>query len=185
MLPSEAGGTLPSTVSEPFEQNGDYLYPYNILLAQIDGVIGEWRGMVKQEPWAAIPGDRLVDALPEILPKMFRLAGSGAVRVDGDLSEVISEAHGYFRRSDGVPLGAVAEEWNYVKRACWKVLSSAGVDPPTLSSAVQRLDILVDDAIGLTLRGYYAPELNALRGRGLERRDNVEERRTNSGNRRR
>jgi hypothetical protein len=115
---------------------------------------------------------------------MFRLAGTGAVRIDGNLSEVISEAHGFFRRNDGVPLGAVAEEWNYVKRACWKVLSAAGVDESTLSSAVHRLDILVDDAIGLTLRGYYAPELDELRGKGLERRDGIEERRTNKGNRR-
>ena len=166
------------------ERPGEHLYPYNILLAQIDDVIGEWRGLVTKEPWASIPGHRLVDALPEILPKMFRLAGTGAVRIDGDLSEVISEAHGFFRRGDGVPLVAVAEEWNYVKRACWKILSTAGVDAPTLSSAVQRLDILVDDAIGLSLRGYYAPELNELKGKGLERRDGIDERRTNTGNRR-
>ena len=185
MLPSETGSSLPPAIGGgSFEPTSDYGYPYNILVAQIDGVIGEWRGMVTQEPWASIPGDHLVDALPEILPKMFRLAGSGAVKIDGHLSEIISEAHGYFRRNDGVPLGAVAEEWNYVKRACWKVLNNAGVDESTLSSAVQRLDVLVDAAIGLTLRGYYAPELDALRGKGLERRDNVEERRTNKGNRR-
>jgi hypothetical protein len=184
MLPSDTGSVPPGVGSGSFEPPSDYGYPYNILVAQIDGVIGEWRVMVTQEPWASIPGDHLVDALPEILPKMFRLAGSGSVKIDGQLSEIISEAHGYFRRSDGVPLGAVAEEWNYVKRACWKVLSNAGVDESTLSSAVQRLDILVDDAIGLTLRGYYAPELNALRGKGLERRDNIDERRTNKGNRR-
>jgi len=186
MLPSETDSTSlpPSIGGSSFEPPADDNYPYNILVAQIDGVICEWRGMVNQEPWAAIPGDHLVDALPEILPKMFRLAGSGAVTIDGHLSETISEAHGFFRRNDGVPLGAVAEEWNYVKRACWKVLSNAGVDDSTLSSAVQRLDVLVDDAIGLTLRGYYAPELNALRGKGLERRDNVEERRTNRSNRR-
>jgi hypothetical protein len=49
---------------------------------------------------------------------------------------------------------------------------------------VQRLDVLVDDAIGLSLRGYYAPELNELKGKGLERRDGIDERRTNKGNRR-
>jgi hypothetical protein len=185
MLPSEAGSSKPPVIgADSFEPTSDYGHPYNILVAQIDGVIGEWRGMVTEEPWSSIPGDHLVDALPEILPKMFRLAGSGALTIDGDLSEIISEAHGYFRRRDGVPLGAVAEEWNYVKRACWKVLTNAGVEESTLSSALQRLDALVDDAIGLTLRGYYAPELNALRGKGLERRDNVDERRTNKGNRR-
>jgi hypothetical protein len=185
MLPSETGnGAPPSIGGGTFEPPSDYMYPYNILVAQIDGVIGEWRGMVTQEPWATIPAHRLVDALPEILPRMFRLAGAGAVRIDGALSEVISEAHGYFRRHDGVPLGAVAEEWNYVKRACWKVLTTAGVDDSTLSTAVKRLDTLVDDAIGLTLRGYYAPELDELRGKGLERREGVDERRMNKANRR-
>ncbi|HUQ99485.1 MAG TPA: hypothetical protein VM166_08525 [Gemmatimonadaceae bacterium] len=184
MLPSQP--YVPTSLGpvEGFDQPGEQLYPYNILLAQIGDVIGEWRGLVTKEPWSAIPDHRLVDALPEILPKIFRLAGSGAVRIDGDLSEVISQAHGYFRRGDGIPLGAVADEWNYVKRACWKILSTAGVDSSTLSSAVQRLDVLVDDAIGLTLRGYYAPELNALKGKGLERRDGIDERRTNKGNRR-
>ena len=36
---------------------------------------------------------------------------------------------------------------------------------------MERLDILVDDAVGYTLRGYYRPELDSLRGRGLERRE--------------
>jgi len=162
----------------------DHLYPYNILLERIDGVIGEWRTLVKREPWSKIPGDRLIDAFPEILPKMFRLAGMGAVTIDGELCEVISDAHGYFRRTDGVPLSALAEEWNFVKRACWKVLSTAGVDAITLASALQRIDSLVDDAIGLSLRGYYAPELNELKGKGLERRDGVNERRNNTPNRR-
>lgn len=166
------------------DHGSDHLYPYNILLERIDGVIGEWRTLVKMEPWSQIPGDRLVDAFPEILPKMFRLAGTGAVSIDGELSEVISEAHGFFRRADGVPLSAVAEEWNLVKRACWKVLSGAGVDPAALASALHRIDALVDDAIGLSLRGYYAPELNALKGKGLERRDGIDERRTNISNRR-
>jgi hypothetical protein len=49
---------------------------------------------------------------------------------------------------------------------------------------MQRLDILCDDAIGFSLRGFYAPELNALRGKGLERREGDDERRTNIANRR-
>ncbi len=176
--------TSNTTFSGVTDAASEHLYPYNILLEHIDGVIGEWRTLVKQEPWSAIPGERLVDAFPEILPKMFRLAGMGAVKIDGDLSEIISEAHGYFRRTDGVPLAALADEWNFVKRACWKVLSGAGVDATTLTSALQRIDVLVDDAIGLSLRGYYAPELNELKGKGLERRDNVNDRRINPPNRR-
>lgn len=181
-MSSELNPELPLPV--PYDFSSEHLYPYNILLERIDGVIGEWRALVKREPWSQIPGERLVDAFPEILPKMFRLAGSGAVSIDGELSEVISEAHGYFRRTDGVPLSALAEEWNFVKRACWKVLSGAGVDSATLASALQRIDSLVDDAIGLSLRGYYAPELNELKGKGLERRDGIDERRRNTPNRR-
>lgn len=176
--------TPDATRFEIADSAAENLYPYNILLERIDGVIGEWRTLAKKAPWSAIPGERLIDAFPEILPKMFRLAGMGAVKIDGDLSEVISEAHGYFRRTDGVPLAALAEEWNFVKRACWKVLSGAGVEESTLAAALQRIDVLVDDAIGLSLRGYYAPELNELKGRGLERRDNIAERRINLPNRR-
>ena len=86
MLPSDTERTLPRSMSGgAFDPPSDYVYPYNILVSQIDGLITEWRGMLNQEPWSSIPGHRLVDALPEILPKMFRLAGTGAVRIDGNL----------------------------------------------------------------------------------------------------
>jgi hypothetical protein len=42
---------------------------------------------------------------------------------------------------------------------------------------MERLDVLVDDAVGYTLRGYYRPELDSLRGRGLERREVSDRRR--------
>jgi hypothetical protein len=50
--------------------------------------------------------------------------------------------------------------------------------------AMSRLEVLIDDAIGVTLRGYYAPELDALRGRGLERRASDEDRRSGETDRR-
>lgn len=161
-----------------------YPPPYDILLARIDEVISEWRNLAVTQPWAQIEPSRLVDSFPEILPKIFRLAARRITHIDPDLSELIGEAHGFFRRADKLPLLALAEEWNFVKRACWKVLRRADVDEETASVAMQRLDILCDDAIGFSLRGFYAPELNVLRGRGLERREGEDERRTNPGNRR-
>jgi hypothetical protein len=158
--------------------------PYDTLLGAIDGVIGEWRTLVEGEPWARIPRARLVDSLPEILPKLIRLARGGSVQVDGDLRETIATAHGYFRRQDGVPLAAVAEEWGHVKRACWTVLQRHGVEAGRAAAVIGRLDVLIDDAIGFSLRGYYAPELDSLRGRGLERRGDTPERRSGRGDRR-
>jgi len=158
--------------------------PYDTLLGAIDSVIGEWRSLVEGEPWATIPRARLVDSLPEILPKLIRLASRGEPEVDADLRELIARSHGFFRRQDGVPLAAVAEEWNHVKRACWKVLQREGVDPARASGVIARLDLLIDDAIGFSLRGYYAPELDSLRGRGLERRGGAGERRGGKGDRR-
>ena len=162
----------------------DEASPYDILLARIDDVIGEWRTLVEHEPWARIPPARLVDTLPEILPRIIRAARNGDAHVDQSLSELIAKGHGFFRREDAVPLGAVAEEWTHVKHACWNVLRAHGVTETDALSAVRRLDMLVDDAVGHTLRGYYAPELDSLRGRGLERREGVGDRRMNSANRR-
>ena len=144
---------------------------YDTLLGGLDQVISEWRALVVHEPWAALPAVRLVDALPEILPKMLRLARSGATHIDDPLRELIADAHGHFRRVDGVPLTSVTEEWAYLKRACRRVLDSYGIDNGEADRAMERLDILVDDAVGYTLRGYYRPELDSLRGRGLERRE--------------
>ena len=157
---------------------------YDALLGAIDGVIGEWRTLVQREPWGAIPPARLVDSLPEILPKMIRLARGGGAEVDAELRETIASAHGYFRRQDNVPLAAVAEEWSHVKRACWTVLQREGVNDDEARGAMARLDALIDDAIGFSLRGYYAPELDTLRGRGLERRNGLAERRSGAGSRR-
>jgi hypothetical protein len=159
--------------------------PYDILLARIDDVISEWRSLVHREPWARIPPARLVDSFPEILPKLFRDARDGARHVSKELSELIAEAHGSFRREDGIPLGAVAEEWIQIKHACRHVLHRHGLSEAEARLHVERMEALIDDAVGYTLRGYYAPELDSLRGRGLERRDDVGDRRTNSGDRRR
>jgi hypothetical protein len=158
--------------------------PYDTLLGAIDGVIGEWRTLVQREPWAAMPPARLVDSLPEILPKMIRLARGGGAEVDAELRETIAAAHGFFRRQDNVPLVAVAEEWSHVRRACRTVLQREGVDDDEARGAMTRLDALIDDAIGFSLRGYYAPELDSLRGRGLERRNGLAERRGGTGSRR-
>jgi hypothetical protein len=145
--------------------------PYEALLGGVDQVISEWRALVVQEPWAKIPASRLVDAFPEILPKMLRLARSGATHIDDTLRELIADAHGHFRRVDGIPLTSVTDEWGHLKRACRRVLDSQGIDNGDADRAMERLDILADDAVGYTLRGYYRPELDSLRGRGLERRE--------------
>ena len=162
----------------------DEASPYDILLGHIDDVIAEWRNLVKREPWARIPPARLVDALPEILPRIFRAARNGARQVDQPLSELLAKSHGYHRREDAIPLGAVAEEWSYVKHACWNVLRANGASESDALAVARCLDALIDDAVGHTLRGYYAPELDSLRGRGLERRDGSGDRRVNPSDRR-
>jgi hypothetical protein len=159
--------------------------PYEVLLGDIDLVIGEWRALVGAEPWAQLPADRLIDSLPELLPKIIRLAAAGATAAPPELGEMIAEAHGFFRRGDRLPLTAVAEEWAFVRRACAAVLARRGVDPAAAADAVARLEVLLDEAVGYSLRGYYAPELDVLRGRGLERRQPVDDRRSGSGSRRR
>jgi hypothetical protein len=152
--------------------------PYDVLLGGIDEVIREWRTLVTKEPWAKLPASRLVDSFPDILPKMLRLARSGSTHIDDGLREIIADAHGHFRRVDGVPLTSVTEEWAYLKRACRRVLDAHGISNGDADRAMERLDILVDDAVGYTLRGYYRPELDSLRGRGLERREVADRRET-------
>jgi hypothetical protein len=156
---------------------------YEALLGGIDQVISEWRKLVLGEPWAKVPASRIVDSFPEILPKMLRLARSGATHIDDDLRQLIAEAHGHFRRIDGVPLTSVTEEWVHLKRACRHVLDEHEINHGEADRAMERLDVLIDDAVGYTLRGYYRPELDSLRGRGLERRE-VPERRRGTADRR-
>jgi hypothetical protein len=158
--------------------------PYEILLGRIDEIIARWRELVGHEPWADLAPSRLVNSMPEILPKIFRGAAAGEAQVNLELSDLIARAHGLHRREDAVPLVAVAEEWSHVKQACWDVLRNHGISEDSAKLAVQRIDALVDDAVGYTLRGYYSPELDTLRGKGLERRGGREERRKNSGTRR-
>lgn len=163
----------------------DEMSPYEVLLGAIDAVIAEWRSQVRLEPWSRIPASRLVNSFPEILPGIIRLAQNGATHIDDELKSRITDEHGFHRRGDEVPLLAVAEEWSHLKRACWTVLDQRGVDREAAQVAMARMETLVDDAMGYTLRGYYRPELDMLRGRGLERRDSgVEDRRRSSGDRR-
>lgn len=158
--------------------------PYEVLLGELDKVIAEWRALIESEPWAALPSARLIDSMPEILAHLIRRAHVGALEVDDDLKARITGEHGVARREDAVPLVAVAEEWAYLKRACWQTLARQGVVEGAARVAMQRLDVLFDDAIGYTLRGYYQPELDALKGIGLERRDGATDRRRGPDNRR-
>ena len=157
--------------------------PYDVLLGAVDQIIGEWRTLVQREPWAKLSASRLVDSFPDIVPKLVRLARAGGTHIDDSLRELIADAHGQFRRDDGLPLVSVTEEWVYLKHACRHVLDANGITSGEADRAMERLDILVDDAVGYTLRGYYRPELDSLRGRGLERRE-VADRRSGVANRR-
>jgi hypothetical protein len=148
----------------------DRFAPFELLESRTERVIDEWQALLARDPWTRLPVDRLIDHLPEILPRLFQHAAEGTRAIDGELQQMISNAHGFFRREDAIPLAAVAEEFDLLKRACWKVLSTSNLSQQDISTALERLDILIDDATGYTLRGYYAPELDALRGRGLERR---------------
>ena len=137
----------------------------------MDKVITEWRAIIGPEPWAGLPPSRLLDSLPEIVPRLIRLARAGATHINDALQDIISHEHGELRREDAVPVAAVTEEWQALKRACGQVLARNGYVDADATLALERLDTLIDDAIGYTLRGYYRAELNTLRGRGLERRD--------------
>jgi hypothetical protein len=185
---SEQSGTPtppPSDAHLPLEAEMDARTPFEVLLGDIDQVIAEWRELVRLEPWSRLPAARLVDSLPEILPRIVRLAQAGASEVDEELRSRITDEHGFFRREDAVPLLAVAEEWVYLKRACTAVLRRRGFTEAAMAGAIRRLEALIDDAIGYTPRGYYRPELDALRGRGLERRDSgVHDRRRGPDDRR-
>lgn len=158
--------------------------PYEVLLGAIDDVIAEWLTLVRTEPWAHLPPSRLLDGLPGILPSLIRLAMTGASHLDPELEETIAEEHGRARRADAVPIRGVAEEWNALEEACWRVLARHGVTSADAQAALRHLDVLVDDAIGYALRGYYRKELDSLKGRGLERREGSGDRRVGTPDRR-
>lgn len=157
---------------------------YDILLAELDQVLTEWRSIVEPELGSRIAPARLLDSLPEILPRLLTLARSGAADINDALRERIAVDHGFARRKDVVPVEQLAEEWEALKQACQRVLARHGFVGPLAEEAAQRIDVLIDDAIGYTLRGYYQRELDTLRGRGLERRDQREDDRRQGGDRR-
>lgn len=157
---------------------------YDVLLAELDQVLAEWRSIVEPELGAHIAPARLLDSLPEILPRLLALARSGAVEIDDNLKQRIAVDHGFARREDVVPVEQLAAEWEALKQACQRVLSRHGFVGPLAEEASRRIDVLIDDAIGYTLRGYYQRELDTLRGRGLERREAREEDRRQGGDRR-
>lgn len=157
---------------------------YDVLLAELDQVLTEWRSIVEPELGARVAPARLLDSLPEILPRLLTVARSGAVEIDDQLKQRIAVDHGFARREDVVPVEQLAEEWEALKQACQRVLTRNGFVGSLSEEATRRIDLLIDDAIGYTLRGYYQRELDTLRGRGLERREPREDDRRQGGDRR-
>lgn len=157
---------------------------YDILLAELDQVLAEWRSIVEPELGARVAPARLLDSLPEILPRLLTVARSGAVEIDEHLKHRIAVDHGSARREDVVPVEQLAEEWEALKQACQRVLTRHGFVGSLAEEATRRMDLLIDDAIGYTLRGYYQRELDSLRGRGLERREPREDDRRQGSDRR-
>lgn len=157
---------------------------YDILLAELDQVLAEWRSIVEPELGPRVSPARLLDSLPEILPRLLHLGRSGAREIDDRLKHRIAADHGLARREDVVPVEQLSAEWEAVKQSCQRVLARHGFVGPLAEEATHRIDALIDDAMGYTLRGYYQRELDTLRGRGLERRDLREEDRRQGGDRR-
>lgn len=184
MLSENGDARTPVELGQSAGPDGIVQTPYEVLLGELDRLIAEWRVLVRPDALAKLPAARLLDSLPEILPRLIRLAQSGAVQMDDDLRERIAREHGGARRADAIPVASVAAEWDAVKRACAQVLARDGFVSGEAEDALRRVDTLVDDAVGYTLRGYYQPELDTLRGRGLERRDRPSEDRRRGGDRR-
>jgi hypothetical protein len=158
--------------------------PFEVLLGDIDHILGEWKLLLRPQSWAELPAARLIDSMPEILPKLVRLAGSGASHIDEELQQRIADHHGWARREDDVPIEAVTSEWASLKRACRQILARNGILESQAEEVMARLDVLIDDAVGFTLRGYYRDELDSLKGRGLERRGERHDRRAGGSDRR-
>jgi hypothetical protein len=157
---------------------------YDLLLAELDQVLTEWRAIIEPELISRVAPARLLDSLPEILPRLLIRARSGAVEINDELKQRIAVDHGFARREDVVPVEQLAEEWEALKQACQRVLARHGFVGPLAEEATRRIDVLIDDAIGYTLRGYYQRELDTLRGRGLERRDQRDDDRRQGSDRR-
>ncbi|HEU4643662.1 MAG TPA: hypothetical protein VFS44_14490 [Gemmatimonadaceae bacterium] len=169
----------------PADTNAIPPTPYEVLLGELDHLLAEWRAMVRPHTDPSLPSSRLMNSMPEILPHLLRLARMDAPEVDDELKERIARDHGGARREDEVPVTVMALEWDALKRACALVLARHGIVGEEAEEALRRVDTLIDDAIGYTLRGYYQPELDTLRGRGLERRAGERtDRRGQSGDRR-
>jgi len=158
--------------------------PYEVLIGEIDRVLEEWRALMRAEALAKLPPSRLIDSMPEILPGLIRHARDGAAHLEEDLKVRIASDHGTIRREDDVPVETLAAEWHALKRACRQVLARHGFVNGIAAEAIERLEHLIDDAVGYTLRGYYQPELDTLKGRGLERRSSAVDRRRNPSDRR-
>lgn len=158
--------------------------PFDVLIGEVDAILVEWRALLRPELGPGLPPMRLLDSMPEILPGLLRLARRGVAQVEGELRERIAREHGLTRREEGMPVLTLAAEWDALHRACAQVLARHGFVDDATDAALARLDALLDDAVGYTLRGYYRRELDTLRGRGLERRSSNEQDRRQGGDRR-
>jgi hypothetical protein len=175
---------MSSIVDERPGQGADERTPYEILIGEIDRVLEEWRRLVRVGALAELPSSRLIDSMPEILPGLIRLARDGATQLEEELKLRIASDHGGARREDDVPVETLTAEWYALKRAVRQVLARHGFVNGAASDAIERLEHVIDEAIGYTLRGYYQPELDTLKGRGLERRSSADDRRRNPTDRR-
>jgi len=129
-------------------------------------IVGEWKRLTTKPPWATLTTSQWANHLPPLLHAMIDgvVCGTGSHDARRRVVEWAIR-HGSSRRTLGLPLETIFEEYYQLRTATWHLLTTrAGAK---LASGVVGEILRLDAAIGVatlaSLRGYHRLEVEKTR----------------------
>lgn len=125
-----------------------------------DQIIARWLEAAEQEPWFAMPQEKMIDELPDLIRRLADVA----LRTPGDQElhrqkVMAATRHGEERRNQGIDTEVIFREYHFLRVSLWRFLQDLLDDEEVRLRAITRVDMAISVASRASLYGHHRPEL--------------------------
>lgn len=126
------------------------------LRERLPEILAEWKRLVEDEPWHAVPDVADGDPFTEAIDAVLHVATwSGAGRAAHERLVRAASAHGEQRREQRDGGALLLREYHGLRTAVWRHLRGATLARPDVLVAMLRIDVATDVATTIAMRALH------------------------------